>query len=53
MLEYIVTCHTEGCGNAEASIEIASEDTEPTVICGVCSAQIEDVKAKPAPKKSK
>jgi hypothetical protein len=53
MLEYIVTCHTENCGNAEASIEISSEDTEPTVICGVCCIQIEDVKTKPAPKKSK
>lgn len=51
MLEFIVVCHTDGCGNAEAIIDVLCEDAEPIVICGVCSNTITDVKPKPAPKK--
>lgn len=43
MLEFTVTCHTEKCDNAEISIVIESEDTEPIVICGVCSQAITDI----------
>jgi hypothetical protein len=45
ILQFDVTCHTEGCENAELSIEIPSYDQQPTVICGACSQQITDVVA--------
>lgn len=51
MLDFIVTCHTDGCMNAEIPIDIVTEDAEPIVICGVCSVTITDIVAKPAPKK--
>lgn len=47
-----VTCHTEGCSNAEQPIELAleyeDEETGETrtvegVYCGVCSQAITDV----------
>lgn len=48
--EYLVTCQTQGCGNAEASIQISAPipeeaETIPVVICGVCSQTIEDITA--------
>jgi len=51
MLDFIVTCHTEGCDNADIPIDIIVEDAEPIVICGVCSVTIIDIVAKPTPKK--
>lgn len=40
-----VTCHTDGCGNAEISIPlvVADDGNEPAVVCGVCSQQISDI----------
>lgn len=48
----VATCHTNGCGNAGAPIEIAY-DTEPppaeqfgppgAVFCGGCGQQISDI----------
>ena len=44
--EFIVTCHTEGCGNGEASITVSApipDEGIPVVVCGVCSKIIEDI----------
>jgi len=47
-----VTCHTDGCANAEIAIDLPTtyedEETGETrsvdaVICGVCGQPIEDV----------
>lgn len=48
----IVTCHTQGCGNAEAPIDVPTptdpETGEPlanwSVECGVCGKDITDIK---------
>jgi hypothetical protein len=49
---HTVTCHTEGCGNADAAIELELGYTDPmsgdfypvdSVVCGVCGEQITDV----------
>jgi hypothetical protein len=45
LLRFNVTCHTEGCENAEISIEISSYDEQPTVICGPCAQPIIDIVA--------
>jgi hypothetical protein len=45
------TCHTDGCGNADAPIEIQNtwtddetgETQQIPVVCGVCGNVIEDV----------
>lgn len=47
-----VTCHTEGCGNAEHPIDVETSYTDEEsgetftvdkVVCGVCGQTIEDV----------
>jgi hypothetical protein len=40
-----VTCHTDGCGNAEQAISLPAipDVPEPQVICGVCGQQITDI----------
>lgn len=45
-----VTCHTEGCGNAEIPIELAlTADLDGEVVaavvvhCGVCGQEITDI----------
>lgn len=38
----LVTCHTEGCGNAEIAIELELYDVNMKVVCGVCSKVIND-----------
>ena len=45
----IVTCHTEGCGNADEPIDLGDPpviegvaDPFGTVICGVCAQEITD-----------
>lgn len=43
MNKFSVICHTENCENAEIPIEIEVEETDPIVICGVCSVQISDI----------
>jgi hypothetical protein len=42
---YRVTCHTAGCDNADAELEIfwLDADGDPTVVCGVCGQPITDV----------
>jgi len=37
---YIVTCHTDGCENAEIGIEVI--DPAPNVYCGPCTIEITD-----------
>lgn len=51
LFQFNVTCHTEGCENADIVIEISSFDEVPTVVCGPCAVQITDVVVKPTPKK--
>lgn len=41
--DYIVTCRTDGCGNADISIPIAAPAVDPHFICGVCDATITDI----------
>ena len=41
--EYMVTCHTQGCGDGNISIPVMALTTAPTVICGVCNVEIVDV----------
>jgi hypothetical protein len=38
-----VTCHTEGCGNAEVAIDISRLDDTIPVVCGPCGQPITDV----------
>ena len=48
----LVTCHTEGCGNAGHAIPVSLEQTDPDtlevsrttqVVCGVCGVEIVDI----------
>jgi hypothetical protein len=41
--EYNVTCHTEGCQNAEITLLITAPTVEPYILCGVCGIEITDV----------
>lgn len=38
-----VTCHTNGCGNADAPIELQVPADVGGFVCGVCGQTIEDV----------
>lgn len=40
---FTVTCHTVDCGNGQQAIEVLAPETDPLVICGVCSEPITDV----------
>ena len=44
--KFDATCHTENCGNAEATISIDAIADEPNVVCGVCGNKITDVQPK-------
>jgi hypothetical protein len=52
-----VTCHTEGCGNAEKPIELdltfvdddGAEQPITAVVCGVCGHAITDLGGESAP----
>lgn len=50
ILNFTVACHTKKCENAEIEIDIATRDTEPVVICGVCGKKISDIKPVAEPK---
>lgn len=41
--DFDVTCHTEGCENAEIVIRVSAVADSPHVVCGPCGIQIEDV----------
>lgn len=41
--DYTVTCHTEGCVNAEIAIPIPAPIVNPTFICGGCGQGITDI----------
>jgi hypothetical protein len=41
--EYTVTCHTDGCGNAEAAITLLAPIVDPNFVCGVCGQAITDI----------
>lgn len=42
--EAVVTCHTDGCPNAEHAISLDIPDvTEPQVVCGPCGNTISDI----------
>lgn len=43
MNQFTVTCKTAKCDNGGIPIDIEVEDTEPIVICGVCSKKITDI----------
>lgn len=42
---FMVTCHTEGCTNAEITLELLALADSPSVMCGVCAQPITDVVA--------
>jgi len=42
--QIVCTCHTEGCSNADVPIVMMwLGDSEPYVMCGVCSQRITDI----------
>lgn len=41
--DFDVTCHTEGCENAEIVIRVSATAEAPNVVCGPCGIKIEDV----------
>jgi hypothetical protein len=43
-INYVVTCHTQDCGNSEITISIAAPSVDPYFVCGVCSKEITDFK---------
>lgn len=40
---YLVTCHTEGCENAEIAIPVRLSGPDALVVCGPCSQPITDI----------
>lgn len=46
----ILTCHTEGCGNADIAIPVDPVDMDGnpapvgTAVCGACGNEITDIK---------
>lgn len=42
---YVVTCETDGCGNAGHAIPITAPADNPYVVCGVCSQPISNIKS--------
>lgn len=40
--DYDVTCHVEGCENAEHVIRVTAAGETPLVICGPCATPIDD-----------
>lgn len=43
MVARVLTCHTDGCGNADAPIRLDVPDTVTSFVCGVCGQPIDDV----------
>lgn len=43
LAQFNVTCQTEGCENADITIEVSAVADNPYVVCGPCGVQIEDV----------
>ncbi len=41
--DFIVTCHTEECENAEIPIEVPIDISGMLVYCGPCAIQIKDI----------
>lgn len=41
--EFIVTCHTDGCENAEIPIQVSVDISGMLVYCGPCAVKIEDI----------
>lgn len=47
MLTRWLTCHTDGCSNAEQPIEMTYPADVSAHVCGVCSTPINDVAEQP------
>ena len=43
MAEFDATCKTDGCINANITLRVSASKLTPTVFCGPCMTQIEDV----------
>ena len=43
LANYVITCHTDNCGNGGQLISIQAPDVDPNFICGVCSQPISNV----------
>jgi hypothetical protein len=43
MAEFDATCKTDGCMNANITLRVTASKLVPTVFCGPCQTQIEDV----------
>jgi hypothetical protein len=41
--EFDVTCRTENCINVNITLRVSASKNAPTVFCGPCQTQIEDV----------
>lgn len=44
LVEYVVTCGTDWCGNYAWPVSILGTEDAPYVVCGPCGVQITDVK---------
>lgn len=43
MADFDATCKTDGCTNANITLRVSASKLVPTVFCGPCMTQIEDV----------
>lgn len=43
LADYIVTCMTDGCGNANIAIPIMAPAVNPEFMCGVCQQTITSI----------
>lgn len=43
LIQYTVTCHTEGCDNEDVPITLKAAKTDPFIQCGPCGVQITDL----------
>jgi hypothetical protein len=49
VLEYVLTCHTDGCGNADVPITLSMPEG-CAAVCGACSQPITDITPKGSPR---
>ena len=42
LANYVITCHTDNCGNGGQQIAIQAPEVEPNFVCGVCNQTITD-----------
>lgn len=41
--QFMVTCKTKDCENAEIAIEVTATESDTYVMCGACSKQITQI----------